>query len=82
MHEREWERVYRDAIMDAVALGASQTSGPAINRRVKVLRDELRKMYDLVEQAWKDGYERRIEDELHGTRTQFEDTDWRERCMK
>lgn len=82
MHEREWERVYRDAVADAVALGLSQKSEPTINTRILVLQRELKKMYELVEQAWNDGYETRMNDEYHGTKTHFDDTDWKERCMK
>lgn len=88
MNDREWQRIYTDAVRDAFVLGRSKggdstaKNGPTINTQIQCLQKELLNMYNLIEEAWNQGYETRMEDELHGTRTTFQDTDWKQRCMK
>lgn len=79
MEDREWERIYKDAVADAIALGIHRGESITISRKMNHL---YQKMQSLIENAWRDGYETRMEDEYHGTKTSFRDTDWKERCMK
>lgn len=82
MHDREWERIYKDAVEDAMAMGASHKNASVNDSRVRILQGKIKKMYGLLKTVWQDGYEARMSDEHHGTKTKFEETDWRERCTK
>jgi len=82
----EFKRIYTDAVADAYARGVED--GKKVSDRggmveqVEVIRRELKNMYTMIEESWKDGYESSREDSFHGTRTKFQDTEWGQKCMK
>ena len=83
----EFKRIYTDAVEDAYAKGVEEgmkktgdCNGMA--KQVAVIRRELKNMYNMIEESWKDGYESSREDSFHGTKTNFTDTEWGQKCMK
>ena len=83
----EFKRIYTDAVEDAYARGVEEgmkktgdCNGMA--KQVAVIRRELKNMYNMIEESWKDGYESSQEDSFHGTKTKFKDTEWGQKCMK
>lgn len=83
----EFKRIYTDAVEDAYAKGVEEgmkktgdCNGMA--KQVAVIRRELKNMYNMIEESWKDGYESSKEDSFHGTKTNFTDTEWGQKCMK
>ena len=71
LSQREWKRVYSDAVKDAFQDGFQNG-----------LKDGLKDCNDLVKkrvrQAWIDGYETSQEDEFHKTKTSFEQSKFNE----
>ena len=55
MNDREWQRIYTDAVRDAFVLGRSKSgdysakTGPTINTQIQCLQKELLNMYDLIQ---------------------------------
>lgn len=84
----EFKRIYSDAVEDAYAKGVKEGKEfknkdcEGLIEQVNVVRRELKNMYNMVEDSWKDGYESSREDSFHGTRTKFKDTEWGQKCMK
>ena len=82
----EFKRIYTDAVEDAYAKGVEEgkkiSDCGGMTQQVNVIRRELKKMYSMIEDSWKDGYESSREDSFHGTRTKFKDTEWGQKCMK
>jgi len=83
----EFKRIYTDAVEDAYAKGVEEgmkKTGDCngMEKQVAVIRRELKKMYTMIEESWKDGYESSREDSFHGTKTEFKDTEWGQKCMK
>jgi hypothetical protein len=82
----EFKRIYTDAVEDAYAKGVEEgnknSDRGGMVQQVEVIRRELKNMYAMIEESWKDGYESSREDSFHGTRTKFKDTEWGQKCMK
>ena len=82
----EFKRIYTDAVDDAYARGVEDgkkiSDSGGMVEQVEVIRRELKNMYTMIEESWKDGYESSREDSFHGTRTKFQDTEWGQKCMK
>ena len=82
----EFKRIYTDAVEDAYAKGVEEGSKNSdrggMVQQVEVIRRELKNMYVMIEESWKDGYESSREDSFHGTKTNFKDTEWGQKCMK
>ena len=88
MNNNEFKRIYEDAVKDAHAKGVKEGKEfknkdcEGLIEQVNVVRRELKNMYNMIEDSWKDGYQSSQEDTFHGTKTKFTETEWGQKCMK